>query len=115
MAVACALGEPFRLDWSAISLRSMAGLAYLVVFGSWIAYSAYVWLLKHTTPTRLSTYAYVNPVVAMLLGSVFLGEKVTAGMLLAAGVILCGVVVITLPAGVWRGAGRRFSSAGRTF
>jgi drug/metabolite transporter (DMT)-like permease len=101
------IGEPFQADWSAISGRSVAALVYLIVFGSWIGFSAYVWLLKASTPARISTYAYVNPVIAVLLGWALLDEKVNAGTLYGAGVILLGVVVITLPPGAFASAMRR--------
>ena len=101
------LGEPFRTDWSRISGRSVAALAYLIVFGSWIGFSAYVWLLKATTPARISTYAYVNPVIAVLLGWALLGERVHMGTLYGAAVILAGVIVITVPPGAFTSAIRR--------
>jgi drug/metabolite transporter (DMT)-like permease len=101
------LGEPLRTDWSRISGRSVAALAYLIVFGSWIGFSAYVWLLKASTPARISTYAYVNPVIAVLLGWALLGERVTLGVLYGAAVILLGVAVISVPPGVFIGAVRR--------
>ena len=99
LLVGAALGEPARTDWARISGRSLTALAYLIVFGSWIGFSAYVWLLKASTPARISTYAYVNPVIAVLLGWALLGENVTAGMLSGAAVILLGVAIITVPAG----------------
>jgi drug/metabolite transporter (DMT)-like permease len=92
-------GEPFRTDWTGISGRSLAALAYLIVFGSWIGFSAYIWLLKASTPARISTYAYVNPVIAVLLGWAFLDEPVTAGILYGAIIILAGVAVISVPPG----------------
>lgn len=91
------LREPFRTDWSAISGRSLLALGYLIVFGSWIAYSAYVFLLEVSTPSRVSTYAYVNPVTAVFLGWALLGESVTARMLAGMLVVLAGVVIITVP------------------
>ena len=96
------LGEPFRTDWSRVSGRSIAALAYLIVFGSWIGFSAYVWLLKASTPTRVSTYAYVNPVIAVFLGWALLGETLNAHMLFGALVVLAGVITITIPAGALR-------------
>ena len=63
-------------DAGAVSLRSLLGLLYLVVFGSIVAFSAYVWLLRVSTPARVSTYAYVNPVVAVLLGCGVRGRSV---------------------------------------
>jgi drug/metabolite transporter (DMT)-like permease len=97
LVVGFLIGEPFRTDWSRISGRSLIALGYLIVFGSWIGFSAYVWLLKASTPARISTYAYVNPVIAVLLGWAFLGEKVTSGMMSGAVVILLGVAIISVP------------------
>ena len=71
------LGEPWAFDVSAVSLRSALGLLYLIVFGSIVAFSAYIWLLRVSTPTRVSTYAYVNPVVAVLLGWALADEALT--------------------------------------
>ena len=93
------LGEPFRTDWSQITGRSLLALAYLIVFGAWIGFSAYVWLLKVSTPARVSTYAYVNPVIAVFLGWALLDESVTTHMLWGALVVLAGVIIITMPAG----------------
>jgi drug/metabolite transporter (DMT)-like permease len=67
----------------------------LIVFGSIIAFSAYSWLLRVAPPARISTYAYVNPVVAMLLGWAMAGETLSLRTLTAAGVILGGVALIT--------------------
>ena len=99
------VGEPFRTDWSRISGRSLWALAYLIVFGAWIGFSAYVWLLKATTPARVSTYAYVNPVIAVFLGWALLDERVTANMLWGALIVLAGVITITVP-GAANGNGR---------
>ena len=98
LLVGTLLGEPFRTDWSRVSGRSLAALGYLIVFGSWMGFSAYVWLLHASTPTRVSTYAYVNPVIAVFLGWALLGENVNAHMLWGALVILAGVITITVPA-----------------
>jgi drug/metabolite transporter (DMT)-like permease len=76
------------------SVRSWIAVLYLLVFGSLIAFTAYVWLLRATTPARASTYAYVNPVVAVFLGWLLAGEVVTPRMLLAMGVIIASVVLI---------------------
>jgi drug/metabolite transporter (DMT)-like permease len=105
LLVGLLLGEPFRTAWSQVSGRSLWALAYLIVFGAWIGFSAYVWLLKATTPARVSTYAYVNPVIAVFLGWAFLNESVTAHMLWGALVILVGVITITVP-GTANGNGR---------
>ena len=95
LVASLARGEWQQLAAQAISLRSLAALAYLVVFGSLVALTAYVWLLRQTTPARVSTYAYVNPVVAMLLGWALAGEPLSARTLVAAAVIVGGVVLIT--------------------
>ncbi|GAB4475041.1 MAG: drug/metabolite exporter YedA [Anaerolineae bacterium] len=90
-----ASGEWARLDLAGISTRSALAMAYLVVFGSLIGFSAYIWLLKVSTPARASTYAYVNPVVAVLLGWLLGGEPISGLMLLAAAIIIGAVVLIT--------------------
>jgi drug/metabolite transporter (DMT)-like permease len=90
------LGEPWSFDASAVSLRSMLGLLYLIVFGSIVAFSAYIWLLHNSTPARVSTYAYVNPVIAVLLGWALAGEALTARIAVAAAIIVSGVALITL-------------------
>jgi drug/metabolite transporter (DMT)-like permease len=88
-------GDWSRLDVGAITLRSWLSLGYLIVFGSVVAFSAYVWLLKVSTPSKVATYAYVNPVVAVLLG-VWLGAETLAPSTLgAAAVILVAVILIT--------------------
>lgn len=88
-------GEPAGFDPAAVSLRSVLALGYLLVFGSLVAFTAYVWLLRVTSPVLVSTYAYVNPVVAVLLGWVLADEPLTAGTLVAAAVILSGVALIS--------------------
>lgn len=87
-------GEPARLEVAAISLRSALALAYLILFGSVIGYTAYLWLLKTVEPAKVGTNFYVNPVIAVFLGWLAADETVTAQMILAAGVILLGVAVI---------------------
>ena len=90
------LGEPWAFDASGVSLRSALGLLYLILFGSIVAFSAYIWLLRVSTPTRVSTYAYVNPVIAVILGWALAGEALTTRMIVAATVIVSGVALITL-------------------
>jgi len=90
------LGEPWRVDPAAFSQRSILALLYLIVFGSIVAFSAYVWLLRVSTPARVGTYAYVNPVIAVFLGWLLADEALTGRMLIAAAVIVSGVVLITL-------------------
>lgn len=96
-------GETAAVELSAISVRSTLALLYLIVFGSLIGYSAYIFLLGATTPARVSTYAYVNPVVAVLLGWAFAGEPLTLRVILASVVIIGAVAVITVTKG--RGSG----------
>lgn len=81
------------------SARSAAGLAYLVVFGSLVGFTAYAWLLRHAAPARVATYAYVNPLVAVALGWALGGEPLTARVLVAAGVIVGSVALITVGRG----------------
>ncbi|HEV8631542.1 MAG TPA: drug/metabolite exporter YedA [Thermoanaerobaculia bacterium] len=88
-------GEWHRLDLAAASQRSLLAVAYLVVFGSLVGFTAYAWLLRVSTPPLVATYAYVNPVVAVLLGWAFAGEPVTARTLVAAAVIVGAVMLIT--------------------
>lgn len=89
-----ATGQGAQLSLTAISARSLVALAYLVFFGSLIGFTAYIWLLGATTPARVSTYAYVNPVVAVLLGWAFANEPMTLRTMLAAAVIVSAVVAI---------------------
>ena len=89
-----ALGEPADFSLADVTLRSVLAILYLVVFGSLIAYTAYVWLLTVTTPARAGTYAYVNPVIALLLGWAFAGERVGFRSIVAAAIIVGSVVVI---------------------
>ncbi len=95
LAPAIIAGDFWSLRLTDVSTRSLAALAYLIVFGSLVAFSAYVWLLKVAAPARVGTYAYVNPVVAVLLGWSLANEPVTPRTLAAAGTILSGVAIIT--------------------
>lgn len=96
LLVAAALsGELARLGSVRPSAASLAAVVYLIVFGSLIAFSAYVWLLRASTPARISTYAYVNPVIALLLGWLLADEPISARTVLAAVIILSAVVLIT--------------------
>jgi drug/metabolite transporter (DMT)-like permease len=91
-------GEARAFHWSQISTGSALAVGYLVVFGSLLGFSAYTWLLRTVPPSRVSTYAFVNPVVAMILGWAFAGERISMRTLTAAAIILAGVViVITAP------------------
>jgi drug/metabolite transporter (DMT)-like permease len=90
------VGDWGRLDPGAVSTRSVVALLYLSIVGSLVALTAYTWLLGVVAPSRVSTYAYVNPVVAVLLGTLVAGEALTLRMLLAMALILGAVVVATL-------------------
>ena len=94
LAVAVASGETRALHWSNVSARSVAGLAYLIIFGSIVAFTAYTWLLQRVAPTLVATHTYVNPVVAMLLGWLLPAEPLTARLILAALAILAAIVLI---------------------
>jgi len=91
-----ATGELSRFDPSLITGRSIVAWAYLVVFGSLIGFSTFTWLMKHSTPAKVSTYAYVNPVVAVFLGWLVLHEPISPRLFLAATIIIAGVALITI-------------------
>ena len=88
-------GEIFHFHPAAVSLRSLAALAYLAVFGAIVAFTAYSWLLKATTAARAATYAYVNPVVAVFLGWFIAAEPITVRTIVAMSIIVAAVIVIT--------------------
>jgi drug/metabolite transporter (DMT)-like permease len=77
-----------------VTARSWEALAYLVVFGSLVAFSAYNWLLERYSPTLVATHTYVNPVVAVLLGWMLAGEKVTLNVGVAAAMVIGAVVLV---------------------
>jgi drug/metabolite transporter (DMT)-like permease len=89
-------GESTQLHVSQISAASWIGWIYLVTFGSLVGFTAYIYLLQAVSPAKASTYAYVNPIVAVFLGWAIAGETVTAQTLVAAAVILAGVGMITV-------------------
>ena len=88
-------GEMWSFDIGTVSAVSFASLLYLIVFGSLIAFTSYIWLLKESTPARVSTYAYVNPVIAVFLGWLLAGELLNARIGIAAAIIVAGVALIT--------------------
>jgi drug/metabolite transporter (DMT)-like permease len=88
--------EADYVKWSQIPTASWGALIYLIFFGSLAAFSAYVWLLQVRPATQVSTYAYVNPVIAVLLGVVFAGENISTIQLGGLGVILASVLLINL-------------------
>jgi drug/metabolite transporter (DMT)-like permease len=89
-----AIGEWPQVRLEEITLRSILALGYLAVFGSLVAFTAYIWLLHHTTTAKASTYAYVNPVVALILGWAIGGEELAGRTVAAAAIIIGSVVVI---------------------
>lgn len=95
LVVGTGLGEWARFEPAAVSLRSGLAWLYLVVVGSLLAFGTYIWLLRASTPAKVATYAYVNPVIAVFLGWALAGEAVTASMLVAAAIIVASVVIIT--------------------
>ncbi len=89
-----ATGEPASLHFGAIPAQGWIALAYLILIGSIVAFSAYVWLLGHVPLSLTATYAYVNPIVAVALGAVILGEPLTVPILIGGGVVVAGVCVV---------------------
>lgn len=94
--VGALVGELKEFHAAHVTGRSLWAVAYLVVFGSIIGFSSYVWLFRATTPTRASTYAYVNPVIAVLVGWLVGGEELPARVVLAAIFIIAAVAAITI-------------------
>ncbi len=94
VAVGLALGEAPEVDPDAFSTRSVLALGYLIVFGSWVAYTAYAWLLQNAPISKVSTYAYVNPVVAIVLGFLILDEVVTPITVIGAAIIIVAVALV---------------------
>lgn len=92
MTIATALGDFPRAHWTASSVWA---IAYLVVGGSLLGFTAYVWLLDHVPTAKVATYAYVNPIVAVIMGAIFLHEKIDGYILAGAAVIVVGVVLVT--------------------
>jgi len=90
--VAFLVGDPGRLELGQVSVESWLGLAFLVVFGSLVGYTAFIWLVNNVAVTTFSTYAYVNPIVAVVLGVAFRGEELTLRTVLAA-ILIIGAVV----------------------
>ena len=88
------MGEHHRFDASRISLLSISSFAYLVIIGALVGYTAYIFLLRHCDPSKVATYAYVNPIVAVILGALFAGETLTGRAVLAAGLIIGSVALV---------------------
>jgi drug/metabolite transporter (DMT)-like permease len=94
LAVGALTGEAALVQPQDFSTESLLSLGYLILFGSVLAYTAYTWVLIHASVSRVSTYAYVNPVVALFLGALLLNEKVDATMLLGAAIIVVSVWLV---------------------
>ena len=88
-------GELSHFDVHHVSRSSAIGLAYLITFGSLLGFTSYIWLLDKVSPARLGTYAYVNPIVAVLLGWAIAGETLSARTAVAAAIVICAVALIT--------------------
>jgi len=95
LLIGLATGEGARFDPSAVTARSAAAFAYMVTAGSFIGFTSYVWLLRVSTPTKVATHAFVNPLVAVLLGWSLGHEMLTGRMVLAAIAIIAAVALIT--------------------
>jgi len=89
-----ATGETRRFNPSSISILSVASFVYLVIIGAVVGYTAYIWLLRHCDPAKVATYAYVNPIVAVVLGTAFAGETLTLRTLIAAALIIGSVALV---------------------
>ena len=85
-------GDLHHATWAP---KSLAAVGYLVVCGSWIGYTAYIWLLEHVPTSKVSTYAYVNPVVAVFLGWLILHEKVDRFILMGSAIVVLSVILVT--------------------
>lgn len=94
--VALLHGDFAHLDLAAISARSWGAFAYLIVLGSLVGFSTFVWLMKHCSPASVATYAYVNPIVAVLLGWLLLDEPFGSRTVVASAVIVTSVAIITV-------------------
>ena len=88
-------GEWTDFHTSDIAGNSLLGLGYLIIFGSLLGYTAYSWLLKNAKPANVATYAYVNPLIAVLAGWLIAGESMSGQMLIGAGIIVSSVVLIS--------------------
>jgi len=95
LIVGALTGELFHFDIHRISDASAVGLVYLITFGSLLGFTSYIWLLDKVSPARLGTYAYVNPVVAVILGWAIAGERLSVRTAVAAAIVICAVALIT--------------------
>src|SRR5438046_5854456 len=94
MLVGLFAGESKKFHPGNITTLSLGAFAYLVLIGAIVGYTAYFWLLRHCDPAKVATYAYVNPIVAVLLGAAFAGETLSMRTLVAAGLIIGSVAMV---------------------
>jgi drug/metabolite transporter (DMT)-like permease len=94
LVAGAARGELAHVHVSAFSGRSLAGFAYLIAIGSLVAFTAYVWVLQHAPISKVATYAYVNPVIAIFLGWAILSEHVTGTIVAGAAIVVASVAAI---------------------
>jgi drug/metabolite transporter (DMT)-like permease len=94
LAGALIVGEPGDAHLAHVSAKSVLAFAYLVVAGSWVAFTAFAWLLQNAPVSQVATYAYVNPLVAVVLGWAILDEQVTMGTIAGAAFVVVAVAVI---------------------
>lgn len=92
LLIAAVLRDFSRVVWT---LRGTSAVLYLIICGSWIGYTAYIWLLNHVATSKVSTYAYVNPIVAVFLGWLVLHEKVDGYILAGSAIVIASVVLVT--------------------
>lgn len=96
LTIGTSVGEWGAFDPAGVSARSVLALVYLIVIGALVGYSTYVWLLKVASPTAVSTYAYVNPIVAVFLGATLGAETITGGTVIAGAMIVSAVMLMTI-------------------
>ena len=89
-------GEVVHIHPENFSFKSLAAFVYLIIFGSLVGFTSYIWLLKNVGVTKTSTYAYVNPIVAVILGCLLAGERLTGHIIFAASLIIISVIIITM-------------------
>jgi drug/metabolite transporter (DMT)-like permease len=92
LLLALVAGDLSRVTWT---VRGLSAVFYLIVCGSWIGYTAYIWLLEHVPTSKVSTYAYVNPVVAVFLGWLILHERVDRFILMGSVIVVLSVILVT--------------------
>jgi len=94
LGTAAVRGEFAQFHPEATTLSSILAMSYLIAIGSFIGFSAYLWLLRNVEPTRVATYAYVNPIVAVFLGWLVLGEKIGPELLAGSALVVTGIALI---------------------